>query len=223
MEADHGLSAAFFALRCAKDVSSKKVFLSYLLREGGSRALGSCLAPESVRYVSLVKIGVDILDQLPGPLASKYEGLVEKPASILENLVISLEIPDRKAHLRLLSRAGWRARGSPFTPTRRAAATRPPADRRTRRTPRAAAQKMGAEAFPFSTAPARTRASGMRTSTRSPSHSAVRVHLGSVALHRGGCPQLHSGGHEALHLLSESRRGGGGEDRTRHPGRPREN
>ena len=96
MEADHGLSAAFFALRCAKDVSSKKVFLSYLLREGGGRALGSCLAPESVRYVSLVKIGVDILDQLPGPLASKYEGLVEKPASILENLVISLEIPIAK-------------------------------------------------------------------------------------------------------------------------------
>ena len=62
----------------------------------GSRALGSCLAPESVRYVSLVKIGVDILDQLPGPLASKYEGLVEKPASILENLVISLEIPIAK-------------------------------------------------------------------------------------------------------------------------------
>ena len=93
MDKDQSLVVAFFALRSARDIASKKVFLSYISEEVNKQILEVALTSDNVSYVSQVQIGINILDQLPNALALKYEGLVEKPSLILENLIISLEIP----------------------------------------------------------------------------------------------------------------------------------
>ena len=96
MEPNHGLIVAFFALRSSQDMSSKKVFLSYILSEEHKERLGTALEQENVLYVSRVKMGIDILSKLPNTLAFKYKDLLEMPELILENLIISLEIPFAK-------------------------------------------------------------------------------------------------------------------------------
>jgi hypothetical protein len=93
MDAPRSLAVAFFALRGANNIALKKIFLSYILPEENKQILNSTFPADHLAYVSQVKIGIDILSHLPDPLASKYERLVERPELILENLIISLEIP----------------------------------------------------------------------------------------------------------------------------------
>ena len=107
MERAEAACVAFWALKKARDVASKKVFLAFLTAPKNRGMVGTTLGEEERSYVSRVNIGAEILLGLPNPLAWKFESLVEHPELILENLIISLEIPTAKkicaSHPKLIS------------------------------------------------------------------------------------------------------------------------